>query len=102
LQFKIFNIFLRYIYAGELNLNDKLGEDLLGLLVASDELFLEELFLGDQGYLIEHHAAWLQQNFVFVLHTVFKLSNCKKLKIIAVNPFVKMHKRLLLQRISFT
>ena len=33
-----------------------------------------------QGYLIEHHAAWLQQNFVLVLHTVFKLANCKKLQ----------------------
>src|ERR1043165_4716366 len=57
-----------------------MGEDILGLLVASDELLLEELFNHVQDYLIEKLSIWVQQNFVFVLHTVFSLASCKKLQ----------------------
>ncbi|CAG8718794.1 3178_t:CDS:1, partial [Funneliformis mosseae] len=56
------------------------GEDILGLLIASDELLMEELFKHVQDYLFEKHICWIQQNFIFVLHTVFKLSSCKNLQ----------------------
>ncbi|RIA95087.1 hypothetical protein C1645_512166 [Glomus cerebriforme] len=55
------------------------GEDNIKLLVASDELLLEELFNHVQDYLIENKPNWIQQNFSFVLQTVFKLSDCKTL-----------------------
>ena len=48
-------------------------------MVASDELF-DELFNYVQNYLIKEQTNWVQQNFVFVLHTVFRLSSCKKLQ----------------------
>src|SRR5262245_21343649 len=50
------------------------------MLIASDELLLEELFGYVQDHLVEKHARWIQQNFVFVLHAVFKLAGCKKLQ----------------------
>jgi hypothetical protein len=56
------------------------GENILGLLVASDELLLEELLNHVQDYLIEKQSTWIEKNFVLVLHTVFKLSSCKKLQ----------------------
>jgi hypothetical protein len=56
------------------------GEHILGLLVASDELLLEELFIYVQEYLVKKQTDWVQQNFVLVLHTVFKLASCKKLQ----------------------
>jgi hypothetical protein len=38
------------------------------------------LFKYVQDYLIEKQTNWVQQNFVLVLHTVFKLSSCRKLQ----------------------
>jgi hypothetical protein len=46
-----------------------------GLLVASDELLLIELFEHVQYYLIENYKTWIQENFVFVFHTVFKIAS---------------------------
>ena len=57
---------LRYIYTGELNLTKQLGKDILELLVASDELLLEELFQHVQDYLIEKQTKWVHENFVLV------------------------------------
>ena len=79
------------IYTGEVDLTEQSGENILGLLVSSDEFLLEELFNQIQDHLIEKQSIWIEQNFVFVLHTVFKLSNCKKfqkycLKSICANP----------------
>ncbi|GES81681.1 hypothetical protein GLOIN_2v1788063 [Rhizophagus clarus] len=79
----VFEMILKYIYTGELNLINKPGEDILGLLVASDELLLEELFNYAQNclsYLIKEKPSWFQQNFVHVLNTISKLANCEKLQ----------------------
>ncbi|GBC46090.2 hypothetical protein GLOIN_2v1478609 [Rhizophagus irregularis DAOM 181602=DAOM 197198] len=71
---------LKYIYTGELDLTKQSGENILGLIVASDELLLEELFKNVRDYLIEKRTKWVQENFVLVLNTVFRLDNCKKLQ----------------------
>jgi hypothetical protein len=56
------------------------GENILGLLISSDELLIEELFNHVQDYLIEKQTNWVQENFALVLHTVFQLASCKKLQ----------------------
>ncbi|GES93114.1 hypothetical protein GLOIN_2v1818692 [Rhizophagus clarus] len=71
---------LRYIYTGELNLNKQSGEDILGLLVASDELLIEELYNYIQDYLIVKPKIWMKNRFTLVFHTAFKLAGCKKLQ----------------------
>ncbi|CAI2170215.1 15313_t:CDS:2 [Funneliformis geosporum] len=76
----VFDMILKYLYTGEVDLTKKSGIVILGLLVASDELLLEELFKYVQDHLIEKQTAWVRQNFVLVLHTVFKLDSCKKLQ----------------------
>ncbi|PKY30573.1 hypothetical protein RhiirB3_447728 [Rhizophagus irregularis] len=76
----IFDMVLRYIYTGELDLTEQSGENILNLLVASDELLLEELFIHVQNYLIIKQTNWVRENFVFVLNTVFRLDNCKRLQ----------------------
>ncbi|GBC00571.1 hypothetical protein RclHR1_00390025 [Rhizophagus clarus] len=67
----VFDIVLKYIYTGELDLENHLNEDIFELLVASDELNFEELLEFIQNYLIKNHEIWLQENFDLVLHTVF-------------------------------
>ncbi|CAB4399538.1 unnamed protein product [Rhizophagus irregularis] len=88
----IFDILLKYIYTGELDLKEYQDEDILELLVASDELLLEELFDHVQDYLIKNRTTWIQKkNFDLVLNTAFKLMNCRKLqdfclKFICIDP----------------
>jgi hypothetical protein len=73
--------FLRYIYTGELNLEEYLGSrNILELLVASDELLLEELFEHVQDYLIKKQTTWVHENFDLVLHITFKMTRCKILQ----------------------
>jgi hypothetical protein len=62
------------------DLTEQPGENIFGLLVASDELLLEELFNHVQNYLIEKQSIWIENNLALVLHIVFKLSSCKKLQ----------------------
>ncbi|RIA86155.1 hypothetical protein C1645_829684 [Glomus cerebriforme] len=74
---KVFEMILKYIYTGELDLTNQLCEDILELLIASDELFLEELVENLQEYLIEKQQNWVQQNFYLILN---QLTNFKKLQ----------------------
>ncbi|CAB4399558.1 unnamed protein product [Rhizophagus irregularis] len=76
----VFEIILKYIYTGEVNLTKRSGADILGLLIASDELLLEKLFRHVQNHLIKIQTNWIKQNYIYVLHTVFNLSSCKKLQ----------------------
>ncbi len=62
-----------------MDLTKQSGADILGLMVASDELLLEELFKYVQDHLIKEQTVWVRQNFVLVLHTIFKLDGCKEL-----------------------
>ncbi|GBC01388.1 hypothetical protein RclHR1_04170013 [Rhizophagus clarus] len=76
----VFDMVLKYIYTGELNFEDHLNEDIFGLLIASDELLLEELSEPVQDYLIKNRTTWIQENFGFIFHIVFKLSNSEVLQ----------------------
>ncbi|CAG8489486.1 3538_t:CDS:2 [Funneliformis mosseae] len=60
-------------YTGILNLNKQIGNDILELLVASDELMIEELINFINEHLFGKQNEWLQQNIVKVLHTVSQL-----------------------------
>ncbi|RIA85208.1 hypothetical protein C1645_808395 [Glomus cerebriforme] len=85
----IFDMILKYIYTGELDLTNQSGDDILGLLIASDELLIEELLKHVQDHLIEEQTNWVQENFFLVLHTVFKLTSCKKLQDFYLNSICK-------------
>ncbi|PKC59957.1 BTB-domain-containing protein [Rhizophagus irregularis] len=76
----VFDIILRYIYTGELNLTKQSCEDILGLLIASDELLIEELCNYIQDYLIVKPNKWIKNNFTLIFRTAFKLTGCKKLQ----------------------
>ncbi|UZO14520.1 uncharacterized protein OCT59_005976 [Rhizophagus irregularis] len=68
---------------GEIDFTKQTGDNILELLIASDELLLEELFKCAQDYLIhliEKQQNWFRRNFIFIVNTVFKLTGCKKLQ----------------------
>jgi hypothetical protein len=58
-------------------LAEQLSEDIFRLLIASDELLLEELVKFLQEYLIEQRQNWVHKNFIFVLNTIYNLANCE-------------------------
>ncbi|KAG9296960.1 hypothetical protein G9A89_003674 [Geosiphon pyriformis] len=73
----VFEIILKYIYCGDIALEEYDPNDILELLVAADELILEELVEHVQHHLINNEPQWLLQNFVQVMHEVFSLQACK-------------------------
>ncbi|CAG8467642.1 2485_t:CDS:2 [Funneliformis mosseae] len=62
----VFNMILTYIYSGELYLIKTSADDTFGLLIAADDLLLEELFIHVQDHLIEEHTDWIEQNFSII------------------------------------
>ncbi|CAB4399568.1 unnamed protein product [Rhizophagus irregularis] len=76
----VFEAILEYIYTGEFNLREKSVDYILQLIVACDELLLEELLDCAQDCLIKIRPTLVREELFLVLHTVFPLINCKKLQ----------------------
>ncbi|RGB41561.1 hypothetical protein C1646_751986 [Rhizophagus diaphanus] len=76
----VFEIILKYFYTGKFNIENQSGENNFDLLIACDDLFLEELVKYVQYYLIDKQESWIQQNFVLILNIIFNLPNFKKLQ----------------------
>ncbi|GBC04322.1 hypothetical protein RclHR1_05610009 [Rhizophagus clarus] len=85
----VFDMILKFIYTGELNLTNRSGEDIFGLLVASDQLLIEELLRYVQDYLLEKQINWVQNNIILILNTVFKFTSCEKLRDYCLNSIYK-------------
>ncbi|GES76360.1 carbohydrate-binding module family 13 protein [Rhizophagus clarus] len=68
---EIFQIILRYIYDGKLSLKDYDSLEIIKILVASNELGLQELITYLQFYLIENEKNWMEQNFNLIYQTSF-------------------------------
>ncbi|RGB35314.1 hypothetical protein C1646_814829 [Rhizophagus diaphanus] len=68
----LFNIILRFIYCGNIELKNLQGPDVLKLLIAVDELNIQPLISHIQEYLIEHQTEFLNQNPSGILETVYQ------------------------------
>ncbi|GBB87613.1 hypothetical protein RclHR1_14090005 [Rhizophagus clarus] len=75
-----FEIILKYIYTTELNLENQSNANNFDLLIACDDLLLEELIEYVQKYLIKKQEYWVQQNLVFILNCIFNNPNFKELQ----------------------
>ncbi|KAG9290158.1 hypothetical protein G9A89_010464 [Geosiphon pyriformis] len=76
----IFEVILRYIYSGEISLNEHGALTILELLIVADELILENLIDLLEDYLIEHHATDLEKNFTTFNETSFNHHSFNKLQ----------------------
>ncbi|PKY30304.1 hypothetical protein RhiirB3_447321 [Rhizophagus irregularis] len=63
-------IICRYLYVGYVDITDKIGTELLNIIIASDELNLENLTRLTKDYIVEHRQL-LQNDPVEALQTVF-------------------------------
>src|SRR6266498_911379 len=73
--FIFFNLqlfYFRYIYGGRLSLEECDISDIIKILVAANELSLQELFPYLESFLIENKANWMEQNFDLIYQTSFE------------------------------
>ncbi|GES81110.1 BTB/POZ domain-containing protein [Rhizophagus clarus] len=68
----LFNIIIRFIYCGNIELKDLQGPEVLKLLNAVDELNIQQLVSHIQEYLIENQTEFLDQNPTGILETVYQ------------------------------
>src|SRR5437764_1219393 len=73
------------MYAGKIDLQNLDGSCSLGVLVASDELLLDELYNFVENHLIKNQSNWIKENYVKVLHTIYSLPKRAKLKKYCLN-----------------
>src|SRR6266542_1408411 len=62
----------RFIYCGNIELKNLQGPDVLKLLIAVDELNIQQLISHIQEFLIEHQTEFLKQNPTGILETVYQ------------------------------
>ncbi|KAG9300185.1 hypothetical protein G9A89_002631 [Geosiphon pyriformis] len=73
-------VILRYMYSGEIELDEYGVPIILEFFVAAEELILEKLINHLEDYLIEHHAKELKENFLTLRETSYKYPSFKKLQ----------------------
>ncbi|CAB4441808.1 unnamed protein product [Rhizophagus irregularis] len=69
---QLFNIILRFIYCGNIELKNLQGPDVLKTLIAVDELNIISLVSHIQEFLIEHKTEILKQNPTEILETIYQ------------------------------
>ncbi|GBC01815.1 hypothetical protein RclHR1_04340012 [Rhizophagus clarus] len=69
---QLFDIILRFIYCGNIELKNLQGPDVLKLLIAVDELCIYSLISHIQEFLIEHQTEFLHENPTGILETIYQ------------------------------
>ncbi|EXX68405.1 BTB/POZ protein [Rhizophagus irregularis DAOM 181602=DAOM 197198] len=77
---EIFQIISRYIYGGKLSLNEYDNSDIIQILIAANELCLQELIPYLQSFLIKNKANWMKQNFNLIHQTSFENDSFSELQ----------------------
>ncbi|GES96314.1 BTB/POZ protein [Rhizophagus clarus] len=72
IEVEIFHIILRYIYGGKLSLEEYDTSDIVKILVAANELCLQELVTHLQSFLIKNKTDWMEKNFNLTYQTSFE------------------------------
>ncbi|RGB35307.1 hypothetical protein C1646_759478 [Rhizophagus diaphanus] len=68
----IFEIILRFVYYGTINLFELKGSEILKLLIASDELGLDKLTKYTQEFLIKHQNEFLKNDSIEILKLIYQ------------------------------
>uniref|UniRef100_U9SRD8 Kelch-like protein 17 n=1 Tax=Rhizophagus irregularis (strain DAOM 181602 / DAOM 197198 / MUCL 43194) TaxID=747089 RepID=U9SRD8_RHIID len=69
---EIFQAIIRYIYGGKFLFGEYDTSDIIKILVAANELNLQELVKYLQTSLIENNSDWIEKNFNFIYQTSFE------------------------------
>ncbi|CAB4442821.1 unnamed protein product [Rhizophagus irregularis] len=86
---EIFQIILRYIYSGEISLEEYDTSDIMDILIVGSKLGLQELITYSQSFLIETKANWMEQNFSLIYQTSFENNSFLELQNFCTNLITK-------------
>ncbi|GBC27186.2 carbohydrate-binding module family 13 protein [Rhizophagus irregularis DAOM 181602=DAOM 197198] len=88
------DIVLRYIYGGNLSLEEYEPSDIIKILIAANELNLQELIPCLESFLIGNSANWIEQNFDLIFKTSFENDLSVKLQEYCTNLISNNPKKL--------
>ncbi|RHZ65613.1 hypothetical protein Glove_313g49 [Diversispora epigaea] len=71
----MFNVIIKYIYGGTISLEKLENSTIFDLVIASNELELDELVEYLQTYLVNNHASWLGLKFTQIYRTSYQVKN---------------------------
>ncbi|RHZ51831.1 hypothetical protein Glove_469g36 [Diversispora epigaea] len=74
---RVFNVIIKYIYSGKISLEKLENSVIFDLLIASNELELDELVEHLQSHLVNDSASWLRLKFVLIYQTSYQVKNFK-------------------------
>ncbi|RHZ65616.1 hypothetical protein Glove_313g17 [Diversispora epigaea] len=80
ISIKIFNVIIKYIYGGIISLEKLEDSTIFDLIIASNELELDELAEYLKTYLVNNHASWLTLKFAQIYRTSYRVQNLKIIK----------------------
>ncbi|RHZ72482.1 hypothetical protein Glove_242g35 [Diversispora epigaea] len=98
---QIFDIILKYIYGGIINLENIETRVIFNLMLEASKFELEELSKKLETILIEDKASWLKSHFSLVYHTIFINNNFKDLENFC-NDIVAKYPNLIFDAEDFT
>uniref|UniRef100_U9T7A4 TLDc domain-containing protein n=1 Tax=Rhizophagus irregularis (strain DAOM 181602 / DAOM 197198 / MUCL 43194) TaxID=747089 RepID=U9T7A4_RHIID len=98
---EIFQIILEYIYGGIISFNEQETLKILNVLVAADQLQLQELVDYLQKYLIENKVELMKQNFGLVYQTSFQSDSLLDLQQFCIDCMTK-HPQKMFKSLDFT
>ncbi|RHZ77142.1 hypothetical protein Glove_185g31 [Diversispora epigaea] len=75
ISIKVFDIIIKYIYRGKFSLEKLENSVIFDLLIASNELELDELVEHLQTHLINNCASWLRLKFAQIYRTSYQVKN---------------------------
>ncbi|RIA92254.1 hypothetical protein C1645_874890 [Glomus cerebriforme] len=65
-----FDVILKYLYTGQINITNKTGAELLDFMIISDELNLKKLANVTEDFIIKNHRQFLQNDPVGILQII--------------------------------
>ncbi|RHZ89661.1 hypothetical protein Glove_13g214 [Diversispora epigaea] len=77
---QIFDVVLKYIYGGIVNLENVKTRFIFDLMLATNEFELHELTNKLETHLVDTKASWLKTHFSLIYRTIFNANNFKKLE----------------------
>ncbi|RHZ89519.1 hypothetical protein Glove_13g229 [Diversispora epigaea] len=98
---QIFDVILKYIYGGIVNLENVETRFIFDLMLATNEFELDELTNKLETQLIDTEASWLKTYFSFIYRTIFNENNFKKLENYC-NDIIAKHPSLIFENLDFT
>ncbi|EXX63198.1 uncharacterized protein OCT59_025382 [Rhizophagus irregularis] len=91
---EIFQIILKYIYGGILSLNEQDDSEIFKVLLAADQLLIQELVDYLQNYLIENKSKWMEQQFELVHRTSFQSNSLLAIQQFCTNFMAKSPEKI--------